>query len=42
MPMLEDARRILLEDADTLVREAGGLAALCVTIIAALFLPVLA
>ena len=40
--MLEDARRILTADRDTLAREACGLAALCVAILAALFLPVLA
>jgi hypothetical protein len=40
--MLEDARRILSDHADVVVREAGGLAALCVTIVAALFLPMLA
>jgi hypothetical protein len=39
--MFEEARRILLEDADILAREACGLVGLCVTILAALFLPVL-
>jgi hypothetical protein len=40
--MLDDARRMLRDHADILVREACGLAGLCVAIIAALLLPVLA
>ncbi len=40
--MIETARRMLDADPDVLAREAVGLAALCVAILAALFLPVLA
>jgi hypothetical protein len=40
--MLEHARRMITADAATLVRETLGLAGLCVAILAALFLPVLA
>jgi hypothetical protein len=38
---METARRVIA-DPDKLAREALGLAALCVAILAALFLPVLA
>ena len=40
--MLEDARQILTAHRNTVAREACGLAALCVAILAALLLPVLA
>ena len=40
--MLHDARRLIATESATLVREACGLAALCLTIVAALLLPVLA
>jgi hypothetical protein len=39
--MLHDARQLLRTDLNTLVREACGLAGVCVAIVAALFLPVL-
>ena len=40
--MLDDARRLLNSERATLVREAAGLAALCVAILGTLFLPLLA
>lgn len=40
--MLHDARRMFASHRATLVREACGLAGVCVTIVAALYLPVLA
>ena len=40
--MLQDARRMIARNRATLVREAAGLAGVCVTIVAALYLPVLA
>ena len=40
--MLEDAFRIWNRDRPTLLREGAGLAALCLTIIVGLYLPVLA
>jgi hypothetical protein len=41
MQMMDAARRLLHESPETLAREAFGLAALCVAIVTALFLPVL-
>jgi hypothetical protein len=41
-PPMIDAARLLTAHPDKLVREALGLAALCVAILAALFLPTLA
>jgi hypothetical protein len=41
-PMLHDALRIWNDDRPVLVREAVGLAALCVTIVVGLYLPILA
>jgi hypothetical protein len=40
--MLQHARHMIATDSSTLAREALGLAGLCVAILAALFLPVLA
>ena len=40
--MLHDARRIWNDDRPTLLREAAGLVALCVAIVAGLCLPILA
>ena len=40
--MLQDARRMFARNRATLMREAAGLAGVCVTILAALYLPVLA
>jgi hypothetical protein len=40
--MIEAARAILTADPDKLAREGLGLAALCVAILVALFLPALA
>jgi hypothetical protein len=40
--MIEDARRLLHHEPAALAREALGLAGLCVAILAALFLPLLA
>jgi hypothetical protein len=40
--MLQDARRLFARNRATLVREAAGLAGICVTIVVALYLPVLA
>ncbi len=40
--MIDAARRMLNADPETLAGEAFGLAALCVAILAALFLPLLA
>jgi hypothetical protein len=40
--MLNEVRRVLTAHPATVVREACGLAGLCVAIVAALFLPVLA
>jgi hypothetical protein len=40
--MFEDARRMIAAQPATMLREACGLAGLCVAIVAALFLPVLA
>ena len=40
--MLEDALRIWNHDRTTLLREAAGLLALCLTIVVGLYLPVLA
>ena len=40
--MLEDALRMFARNRASLVREAAGLAGVCVTIVAALYLPVLA
>lgn len=40
--MLQDARRMFARNRATLVREAAGLAGVCVAIVAALYLPVLA
>ena len=40
--MLDATRRMLNADPDRLAREAVGLAALCVAILAALFLPAVA
>ena len=40
--MLQDALRIWNEDRPTLAREAAGLAALCLAIVAGLYLPLLA
>jgi hypothetical protein len=40
--MLDDARRLLSAAPATLVRDAAGLAALCVAILGTLFLPLLA
>ena len=40
--MLQDARRMFARNRATLVREAAGLAGICVTIVVALYLPVLA
>jgi len=39
--MLEDALRIWSDDRPTLLREAAGLVALCVAIVAGLYLPIL-
>ena len=41
-PMLQDALRIWNDDRPMLLREAAGLAALCVTIVVGLYLPILA
>jgi hypothetical protein len=40
-PMIDAARSMLNADADALAREAFGLAALCVAILAGLFLPLI-
>ena len=40
--MLQNARLMFARNRATLLREAAGLAGVCVTILAALFLPVLA
>ena len=40
--MLHDARRMIARYRATLLREAAGLAGVCVTIVVALYLPVLA
>lgn len=40
--MLKDARRTIARNRATFLREAAGLAGVCVTILAALYLPVLA
>jgi hypothetical protein len=40
--MLQDARRMIARNSATLIREAAGLAGVCVVIVAALYLPVLA
>ena len=40
--MLQDARRMIARNRATLLREAAGLAGVCVTIVVALYLPVLA
>ena len=40
--MLHDARRMIARNRATLLREAAGLAGVCVTIVVALYLPVLA
>ena len=40
--MLQQARRMLAADPAALVREALGLIGLCVAVLAALFLPILA
>ena len=40
--MLEHAHRLLATDPSALAREALGLTGLCVAILAALFLPILA
>jgi hypothetical protein len=42
MKMLETARRMILAHPETVLREALGLAALSVAILAMLYLPVLA
>jgi hypothetical protein len=42
LAMLQDARRLIARNRATLVREAAGLAGVCVVIVAALYLPVLA
>ena len=40
--MMQDARRMFARNRTILVREAAGLVGVCVTIVAALYLPVLA
>ena len=40
--MLQDVRQLIARNRATLVREAAGLAGVCVTIVIALYLPVLA
>lgn len=40
--MLQDARRMFSRNRFTLLRETAGLAGVCVTIVAALWLPALA
>jgi len=40
--MVQDTRRMIARNRATLLREAAGLLGVCVTIVAALYLPVLA
>ncbi len=40
--MLQDVRQMIARNRATLLREAAGLAGVCITIVAALYLPVLA